>query len=292
MTDVGTVELRWTPGKEEWLVPARVYILPQRFLLEYHRCTPEDERQWLISSALQLYHPMRYHCLQAESILRLSFPGIPINLDTPIPPKPSGMRRSTFTSKEPSQVDTPPDLDLRLIVSEPWRNAFRLSHRFSEDVWVPAGVEFDVTKDKVECTSPEGAAGSATLQRMVMHALRRVVGTTRRVGIDVQRAIARADLRRLSFNPHDVLVKPRGYGIVDLTVPAMEGVRLYFSAGGYVLEHAASEPGWRVTEVELLATELLGHIGVDIGPGPTLSSLPQLRAGFTRVPFTLKDEEE
>lgn len=178
--------------------------------------------------------------------------------------------------------DSNSDLDLRLVVSDPPRNAFRLSQRLSgphEDVWIPSGVEFDVTHNTIDTSSPIDSAKSTSLQRILLHALRRIAGTSRRLGIDVQRSVARADLRRMSFDPRTVQVKPRGYGIVDLTIPDTEGVRVYSSTNGHVLEHA-NEPEWRVAELEMFVSEFMGT-----DPSPTPLSLPQLRAGYVRTPI-------
>jgi hypothetical protein len=294
MVDVDAFLLHWDAPElipaPAWLVSARAYVqgnqrADQRLVIDIHKETPPAERKWLLKLALECYLPMRERYLDVIEVFRLSMPGYPLDvLKTTPPPALPEMKRSEFKRSGLDPAPNAASLLPRVIIPSPWRNVYRLLHNISteEPLWVPNGVLLDFT-----LTTHNGVKGcitldrdtaeeakSATMNTMLLHALRRIIGTSTLPRPDVQRAMGRCNFRRLSFNPSQVSISFVGRygGILDINLPSPRGgagipvwhqpIRVYLIPGGeFSFEYAETSPDWRQDEIQQVVED---HIGVHL----------------------------
>lgn len=287
MTDINAVNLEWDAPTMDpatvWLACSRVHILDeQRVLVDIHNETPEEERRWLIQTAVELYFPMRKRLMEVTEVIRHSFPGYSLAPLKPITPPPAAnMRRSEFVGSGRTPV-LPTPLELpRLTLPNPFRNTYRVLQYVDTGrraLWVPAGVVFDLASRGDTASmihvGPEAAANfrSGTMNTMFVHALKRVMGTDVKATPEAQHAMERAQLRMLSFHPSQIRVRQVGKhgGIVDVELPAPRGLpklpewhvptRVFFTQGTeYVFESAVGTPRWRLDEIKMILDEHIGY---------------------------------
>lgn len=286
MVDIYSFLLHWDAPElvpaPKWLVSARAYVLDnQRLVIDIHRDTPSQERKWLLKLALECYMPMRQRYLDVREILRLSLPEMDLSaLRTTAPTAVPEMKRNEF-KRAGSGPATRSSLNLpRVVLQNPWRNVYRVLYNVSGDdpLWVPNGVVIDLTSEgdaalKIDEDTPDEFR-SATMNTMLMHALRRIAGSDEKPPQDVQRAMKRTELRRMSFHPKKIAVSFVGRygGMIDITLPEPRGsalapawhqpVRVYLTTGAeFWYEFDGTTPAWRVEEIQRVVES---HIGVQI----------------------------